>query len=289
VLDSVVVAEENRNMILEEGILYSHDKTRVLLCCPGIYDEIPLAEETITIEPYAFYYCNLKKVIPNDNLQTIGNYAFAYSKIQEIVTANNLLSVGSYAFYECTELVTARFSRIVKTIGSYCFYGDLSLTDIYIGESIKTIEQYSFYNCEAISNLIVPESVTTIKTYAFYKAKVQHATLPNLISIADYAFDSAMIEFMDLRDASVTTYGNYCYNNATIETLFLQGEYRARPTLGQYTFQNVKIDELNIYLVPKAQDSYYCWSGAIINKANIYDLKDWLASYDYTGSYSSSY
>jgi hypothetical protein len=94
-LKEIIVAEDNRNYTIDNGVLYNKEKTK-LVCCPGGKEgEYTVLNGTTSIGDYAFEGCS--------NLTSIG-------------MSDNVTNIGIYAFRKCISLTKVRISKGVTKL-----------------------------------------------------------------------------------------------------------------------------------------------------------------------------
>ncbi|MBO5369774.1 MAG: leucine-rich repeat domain-containing protein, partial [Clostridia bacterium] len=82
--------------------------------------------------PWAKYSSDIKKIIVEDGVASIGSYAFeGLENITDIRLPDSVSSIGSYAFGSCSSLQTVTLGMSVSDISDYAFYGCDSLADVY--------------------------------------------------------------------------------------------------------------------------------------------------------------
>ncbi|MDR0419700.1 MAG: leucine-rich repeat domain-containing protein, partial [Prevotellaceae bacterium] len=124
-----------------------------------------------TIGIYSFYqFENLETVTIGENVETIGDYAFyGCHSLTSAVIGENVTAIGRSAFYMCHSLTGALIiPGLVMSIGDWTFYGCRNLTSVTIGNSVTTIGERAFYNCTGLISVIIGNSVTSIEELAFY-------------------------------------------------------------------------------------------------------------------------
>ena len=115
-----------------------------------------------------FNNSNVKKVVIEDGVTSIGNYAFAYCKnLPSITIPDGVTSIGYGAFYHCTSLTSITIPDRVTSIGFSAFSGCKNLTSITIPDSIISIGHTAFYNCSSLTSITIPDSVISIGDAAF--------------------------------------------------------------------------------------------------------------------------
>ena len=170
---------------------------------------------------------NIKNVIINNGVTSIGNFAFSdCTSLTNITIPNSVTSIGDYAFYGCENLINITIPNSVTSIGNDVFNGCISLTSINVDsnnekymsdngvlytkdkkiliqypgkkegteylilQGVESIEDYAFWGCGNLTNIIIPNGVTSIGYSAFYRCtSLTNITIPNSVtSIGDYAF-----------------------------------------------------------------------------------------------------
>ncbi|MGN0631586.1 MAG: leucine-rich repeat protein [Ruminococcus sp.] len=155
-LTDITAEEDNPNYTVEDGVLYSKDKTVLYFYPPAREDKSFTVPEGVTdIYDGAFFQCtNLQEVIFPEGLETIGAGAFdfctslAYARIPESVT-----NIMSTAFSDCDALE------------SVTFVGADNETD-GTGSPL-TIGDHAFYACEMLKEVVLPKRTASIGDYAF--------------------------------------------------------------------------------------------------------------------------
>lgn len=196
-LTNITVSKDNKNYISEDGVLYSTNKTAIVIYPAGKTD--------------------IEFIIP-DYVKRIKNDAFANNIfLQKLTIHKNIVMIGENAFKNCTGLTTiywnakkiddfsypyvfedagsktngfkVLFGNTVECLPRYAFcnsnvreidfYGNVTsiprgafsrcrfLERIQLPNSVTTIENSAFEDCKVLSEIIIPESLTKINTHAF--------------------------------------------------------------------------------------------------------------------------
>ena len=99
-LKSITCSEENPNYCVENGMLLSKDRKR-LIACPPETDANNIPDSVKEINMAAFSYNKTTNIIFSNNVDTISELAFAYSDIQCIMLPKNVKEIKELAFYNC--------------------------------------------------------------------------------------------------------------------------------------------------------------------------------------------
>jgi hypothetical protein len=116
---------------------------------------------------------NIKTLIINNGVTSIGNYAFyeCTSFTGSLTIPNSVTSIGECAFCWCYGFTgTLTIPNSVTSIGTQAFCGCSGLTGaLTIPNSVTSIERHAFYGCRSLTGyLTIPNSVTAIRQHAFY-------------------------------------------------------------------------------------------------------------------------
>ncbi len=189
-----------------------------------------------TIGDYAFSDCDsLTSITIPGSVTTIGDRAFYNCEsLTSVTIPDSVTSIGSYAFYSCTHLTSVTTGDSVTSIGSYAFYSCTRLTSVTIGDSVTSIGYYAFYGCDSLTSVTIPDSVTSIGSFAFYECdSLTSVTIGDSVtSIGDAAFYGCLgltgVYITDIEawckisfadyDSNPLYYANNLYLNGTLVT-----------------------------------------------------------------------
>jgi len=168
----------------------------------------------VKIEDEAFNRCEqLKEVVFNEGLQSIGESAFRYCKaLQSISFPSTVTNVGEEAFSDCYSLKKVVLNEGFKKIGKLAFAHSHSLEsinfpstleetgnmafrgshlkEVILIEGLKKVGSGSFDNCNSLERVTLSSSVVEIEEYAFHYSKWlrEVALQESLQTIGDRAF-----------------------------------------------------------------------------------------------------
>ena len=193
---------------------------------------------------------NIKNVIINNGVTSIGNFAFSdCTSLTNITIPNSVTSIGDYAFYGCENLINITIQNSVTSIGNFAFCMCTSLTSINVDsnnekymsdngvlytkdkkiliqypgkkegteylilQGVESIEDYAFWGCGNLTNIIIPNGVTSIGYSAFYRCtSLTNITIPNSVtSIGDFAFNECTSLTNIAIPDSVTSIGDHAF------------------------------------------------------------------------------
>ena len=161
---------------------------------------------------------NVKKVVIEDGVTSIGNYAFwGCSNLTSITIPDSVTSIGDSAFNTCSSLTSLTIPNSVTSIGDSAFNTCSSLTSLTIPNSVTSIGDAAFYACSSLTSLTIPNSVTSIGDSAFNAcSSLTSLTIPNSVtSIGEGAFFGCSSLTSITIPSSITSIGKYAFDNCT--------------------------------------------------------------------------
>ena len=122
-----------------------------------------------TSAPWGKYYKDIKSVVIESGITSIGNFAFDNcSSLTSVTIPDSVTSIGNYAFNDCYGLTSVTIPDSVQSIGDSAFSWCSSLTSVTIGSGVTSIGNYAFYGCSSLTSVTIPDSVQSIGDNAFY-------------------------------------------------------------------------------------------------------------------------
>ena len=197
-LQKIEVDPNNKYFTSIDGVLYNHDKTK-LISCPNL-SEYTIPSSVKIIGEYAFQGCkNLKSVTIPNSVEIIEEGAFSYCDgLTSIDIPQSVREIGGSAFWNSENLRTVNLTDGVETIGEGAFLSCTSLRSISIPPSAKEIgdylcqkcysletitlendyiSEYAFSKCNNLTSVVIPSNIKAIGTCAFWDC-------PNLVSVS---------------------------------------------------------------------------------------------------------
>ena len=182
---------------------------------------------------------NVKKVVIEDGVTSIGAYAFyECSSLTSITIPDGVTSIGISAFRNCSSLTSITIPDSVTSIGNSAFYYCKSLTNITIPDSVTSIGNFAFYNCRGLTSITIPDSVTSIGKSAFSLcSSLTSITIPDSVtSIGESAFDSCRSLISITIPDSVTSIEKYAfYGCSSLTSITIPDSVTS---IGKYAFYN---------------------------------------------------
>lgn len=134
-LDSKVINNESEAYVIENKMLYSADRTRLVSC---------LTDAAMVIVP--------------KTVRVIGSLAFTRrAKLKKVQLPDGLERIGRDAFSDCDALEEVVIPASVKTIAPYAFGGCESLKKVtFLGE-VTGLSRTAFSDCFNLYTILVPQ------------------------------------------------------------------------------------------------------------------------------------
>ncbi len=192
-LTSIEVDGNNLNYKDDNGVLYTKDGTRLMVCPAGTtLTEYNILDTTTTIDDEAFYDCtNLTSITIPSSVTSIEWRTFGgCSSLTTINIPSSVTRIEGWAFRDCTSLTTINIPSSVTSIGSSAFYGCDNLTTVTIGSGVTSIGEDAFYGCDNLTTVTIGSGVTSIGSSAFGNcSSLTSINIPDSVtSIGRYAF-----------------------------------------------------------------------------------------------------
>lgn len=168
-LTSINVADGNPAFTNIDGILYSKDKSALLIYPPGkVAAAITIPGQVKTIGPCAFAGLSyLKSVIIPISVTNIGNSAFRGTGLTSITIPAAVQKIGFNVFEKCGSLTSVKISGTLTNIESETFKGCTSLTAVSMVNGVQTIGTNAFHGCTSLKGIYMPSTIKSIKKGAF--------------------------------------------------------------------------------------------------------------------------
>lgn len=156
-LASITVAADNAALCSENNVIYTKDKTTLVLCTPAVKGAFVIPDGVGTIAQSAFMSCH---------------------GITSVTIPNTVKSIGYAAFNMCSGLTSLDIPNSVETIGQGAFEACTSLASVTIGSSVKSIGRFAFRVCQALKEMTcLAGDVPETDSDAFDLTPISGATL----------------------------------------------------------------------------------------------------------------
>lgn len=206
-LKHITVVPSNLNLIAENDVLYTRDKTQLLLY-PGSKegDSFEIPENVTQVDAYAFAGTqNLETLTIPSSVKIAGEGAFSGSSIQTIVLGASLDNISSSVFGPGLNKITLpedNTAYSVKSDGALysadgkeliLYPGNNEKSDFTIPDGVVRVKDGAFFNASHIKNIIMPNSVESVGDLAFASASIKTVTLgTGLKNITGRAFGTGL-------------------------------------------------------------------------------------------------
>lgn len=227
-ISEIILAPDHPSLTVEDGVLFSKDKTKLLYYPSGISrSEYVIPNGVTSIGEKAFYGNDfLTKIVLPDSLCAIEDYAFYHmDSLKSINLPNNVASIGQCVFYTDHDWDTLYMPDdlvYVHQIGFFgimplkieispdhptfsidngclinkkqkmlhCFLGDPSIKNVTIPDGIEIIRAYAFSHAKNLEEITFPDSLQKIEDCAFVCCEsLKSVILPDSVShIGSFAF-----------------------------------------------------------------------------------------------------
>ena len=166
--------------------------------------------------PWYDYTNDIKSVVIEEGVTSVGNYAFYQcGKLAEVTLPSTVTALGTYAFNNCYALTAIELPDGITEIPNYCF-NSAGLKEISWPAGLTKIGDNAFSSC-MFGDTVLPEGVTYIGENAFRgTSNLKKLTLPStLTELAGYAFYGMWntTEFVFTGNAPII--GDNCFNYIT--------------------------------------------------------------------------
>ena len=185
-----------------------------------------------SIGNFAFHGCeNLINITIPDSVTSIGLCAFEYcSSLTNITIPNSVTSIGKGAFSNCTSLtsinVDSNNEKYMSDKGVLYTKDKKSLiqypckkegTEYIILQGVTSIGYGAFSNCTSLTSITIPNGVTSIGNFAFCRCtNLTNITIPNgVTSVGWYAFYCCTYLTNITIPNSVTSIGDSAFKDCT--------------------------------------------------------------------------
>lgn len=151
----------------ENGVIYSRDKRRLVVCPAGKKGTLTLPSGVTSISTYAFSYSSLRHINLPSSLQHIEYCAFQNClKLKGITIPGSVTTISNAAFWKCKSLRHVTLNYGTKKIGRNAFFGCRALHKFKMSESINSIHKTAFNNTSRYRLIIYCKKSSYAMTYA---------------------------------------------------------------------------------------------------------------------------
>jgi len=171
--DSIVVDPSNPYFTSLDGILYTKDFTKLIVCPQGKSGVLAIPNTVVEVCDNSLAHC--RKLTGNlsipGSVTTIGEYAFDDCRgfTGPLTLSDNIKTIGAYAFQNCRGLSSLTIPGFLEIINNGVFSACSSFSgDLKIPASVKSIGNCAFIDCNFNDSLIVGAGLESIHTTFYY-------------------------------------------------------------------------------------------------------------------------
>ena len=131
------------------------------------------------VPPWTDYYKQIKALVVEDGVTTIGNEAFnscCCPYLETAIIGNDVFRIGDMAFSSAVKLKTITLGTNVMILGTNVFFGCNELTSINLPNSIGMIGGGAFTDCVSLTSVELPSNLIYLESCVF-------ANCENLVTI----------------------------------------------------------------------------------------------------------
>ena len=202
----------NKNFTLSDGILFSKDKTRLVLCPRGLsLKSYAIPNGVKVIEDYALSgISGLQSLTIPVSVTSIGIEALGYNDFTSLVIPDSVTEIKEYAIRGNDKLTDITLPKGLTYIPDGMFADCCSLKEISLPQSLTYIGEDAFIDT-GLESIDIPDSVTFIGDGAFVLCDLKEVKLPaSLKEIGSSVFEGHITEITV--PGSVEKIGEYCFS-----------------------------------------------------------------------------
>ncbi|MCI9564648.1 MAG: leucine-rich repeat protein [Eubacterium sp.] len=170
-LQSINVDSNNQKYSSEDGVLYTKDKSGLLLYPKRKTGKSFIIPDSVKyFGSFAFSDCTqLTSITIPNSVISIGKETFSgCTGLKNVTIPNRVTAIGQNAFRTCTGLTNISIPNSVTKIGGGAFGGCYALESVVIPESVTSIGEYAFGSCTSLKSIVIPANVTSMGKEVFY-------------------------------------------------------------------------------------------------------------------------
>jgi len=233
-LEDIYIDNRNEHLVVDSGVVYNKDMTKVLAAASAYPQLIEIPETVKDIEALSdSIYSNLRYYVADKSAYFTTVDGVTYSKdMKEVITCDrdkegdfimpdSVETIRDYAFAECTKLSSVKVSDKVTDIAYRSFANCSSLTSITLPKNLKSISAHAFEYDRVLSEAKLPATLEEIGDCAFSQDALKSVTFGNsLMRIDSGAFSGNPLASVTIPD-SVESIGGSAFANTDITQAFI--------------------------------------------------------------------
>lgn len=205
-----------KGYVMEDGIIYNEDKTRICLVTGELSGAYVMPDTITALAPLAFAQTGLTSVTVSKNVTSIAYGAFAgCTQLESVILPEGLEFIGASAFDGCEKLKRVDLPSTVKAVYESAYAGCKALAVVNT-PSVEAWSAIVFENSLAnpmtnsknlyvagqqVQDLVLPSVISKVYDYSFNYGKFRSITVPaNVYQMGYCAFDGIQVETVHIRD-----------------------------------------------------------------------------------------
>ena len=174
---NIVVSDKSPHFKSVDGILFSHDGTRLIkYAAAQIVSSYSIPNGVLIIEDHAFENAKqLTEVVLSDSVEEIGHSAFIHCEnLRNIQLGNSLKRIGGQAFGFCSSLTAITIPDSVEELSYSVFSYCDNLESAVIGSGVTCMDDDNFRGCTSLREVIFKNTKGWVVSTQFglYRSKV---------------------------------------------------------------------------------------------------------------------
>lgn len=157
-MKKILAAAGNNKLESVDGIIYTKDMKRLIICPEEHGGDIIIPEGVEEIGAQAFNYCNVTSISLPSTLTFIASSAFDNCKMQHIDFGTGMKCIGG-RLGRCEQLKEVEIPNQVKTICGGAFENCTFLEHVTLHEGLEEIGWDAFRGCIKMKEIEVPSTV----------------------------------------------------------------------------------------------------------------------------------
>lgn len=158
------LSDDNTKFTMEDGILYSKDKSILYLCTNACNSNIIVSPITAIIKGGAFGAKLNKESINLSNVQTIDASSFLYATINQIYLSKYITNISVQAFSDCkASNIIIPEDSLLTSISVQAFANCSNLQSLYLPKQLESIGTNALSRCTNLTMISVNEQNTNFE------------------------------------------------------------------------------------------------------------------------------
>lgn len=155
-LKQINVVADNQKYVSVDGVLYTKDRTKLVMC-PGGATSVTILESVTSIGQTAFEgCCGLTAVTIPSGVREIGTWAFKNCKgLKSVTIPEGVANIAGEAFCGCGNLTSLSLPSSLTSIGNAAFRACTNLTSVTVPSNVASIGVAAFTDCTGLRQIDV--------------------------------------------------------------------------------------------------------------------------------------